>query len=479
MKIIYNEINKRLKTSVAFLSLVLLLSSCDGFLEVTPVGQTTTPLFFSDMNGIRAALPGAYSKVFDYYNTEFYIYPEVAGNMVDLSAVAEDGDMMDEYNFVSSPDDEGLTVGHIWAKIFKAMANVNNILQYLPALEGKYPGCEAELTQIKAQALFMRALCHFDLCRVYAQPYNYTSDASHPGIPVLLRTPGAYDYIGRSSVNDVYAQIVTDLNNSIEAFGNTAKKDAYHASRLSSQALLSRVYLYMENWDMAIQYADAVLKEVPLAYGDNYLSMYNNMEAGKEAIFRLNGLNNGTTLGTFYSPTGPKAFAADTLISLFPDTMDIRWKLFKKTGSLYYTLKYYVKDVSLSNKHYDPIVFRASELYLIRAEAYLNKNMPDKAAENLKHIIARAYGVDDSSITLPADKAALTLLLEKERAKELCFEGHQFFDITRRKQNLVRGASTNSTVTFMAYPNDRFVLPIPQKELDVNANMVGNPTVNN
>jgi len=478
MKAIYYLWKNKWSKVVVSVSMAFVLSACDGFLDVTPVGRTTTPLFFSDMSGVRAALAGSYSKMYDYYGSEFYLYPEVAGNMVDLAVGTAAENMVEEYNFVSSPDDEGYTVGHIWAKIYEAMANVNNILQYLPSLEEKFPFNQTELTQIRAQALFLRALCHFDVCRVYAQPYHYTADASHLGVPVLLKTPSAYESIGRSSVYDVYAQVVTDLKNSIAAFGNTAQVDAYHASKSSSQALLSRVYLYMENWDMAILYADSVLEDVPLAYGNDYLDMFNNMVAGKEAIFRLNGLDNSTKLTTFYSVDAPIGYPADTLMSLFTDTTDIRWSLFRKKTSTYSTLKYYVTS-TLTDKHYDPMVLRASELYLIRAEAYLNKSMPDQAIENLRPIIARGLGVEESSLTLPEDISALTLLLEKERAKELCFEGHQFFDITRRKQHLIRGASTNSAVSFLAYPNDRFVLPIPQKELDTNTNMVGNPTVNN
>ena len=62
--------------------------------------------------------------------------------------------------------------------------------------------------------------------------------------------------------------------------------------------------------------------------------------------------------------------------------------------------------------------------------------------------------------------------------KELCFEGHNLFDITRWKQNLVREQHTTSTLRRLNYPNDRFVLPIPQTELNANTNMQGNPTVN-
>jgi starch-binding outer membrane protein, SusD/RagB family len=445
------------------------LSGCSGFLEVTPVGKTTTPVFFSDMSGIRAAINGAYAKVYSYYNSEFYRYPEVAGNTLELN---NDKNMLNVFNFASSPEEDGAAVGQIWMDIYEAMANINNILYYLPSLEEKFPGSKSELAQIKAQALFLRALCHFDVCRVYAQPYNYTTDASHTGIPVLLKTPEFYEYIARNPVSEVYAQIVTDLNGSIDAFGQTAQVDVYHASKLSAQALLSRVYLYMENWDKSIQLADSVLNSVPLAYGDDYLNMF-SYASGKESILRLNSYNLSQNLGSFYSPSRLNTFASDTLYSLFSDPTDIRRNLFWKNGNVHVTLKY--RD---SVEHLDPFILRASELYLNRAEAYLNKNMPDSAVKNMKVLISRNLAVNINSISLPTDPVQLKVLIEKERLKELCFEGHCFFDITRRKENLVRSSGTGSTVSFLPYPNDLFVLPIPQKELDTNPKMTGNPTVN-
>lgn len=474
-------ISGRLKLA-AIIIFSQLISSCSDFLEVQPVGKTTIPVFFSDMEGIRAALPGAYSAMFEYYSSEFYKYPDVAGNMLSLKTITADGDMVNEYNYISEPDDETGAVGYIWKKIFEAMANVNNILQYQPSLLEKFPKYSDELTRIKAEALFLRALCHFDVCRVYAQPYNYTVDASHIGIPVLLKTPGADDNIARSSVKDVYAQIISDLKESETAFGRVEMQDAYHASKLSAQALLARVYLYMEDWDNAIKYANIVIDEIPLAYGDDYMAMFNNNIAGKEAIFRLNGTLKSSSLSKFYNKLTPVAVASDTLIRLFDDPGDIRLSLFEKgqDNSNYVTLKYNITaSISEKDKHYDPFVLRASEMYLIRVEANLNMNNLQQAATDLKILIARNLNTDIAGITLPeTDKNAIKSILIKERAKELCFEGHQFFDITRWKQDLVRSATSNSNVKLLSYPNDRFVLPIPQTELEANKNMVGNPTVN-
>lgn len=464
-----------------YLILFFLLPLTEGcnFLEVDPIGKTTIPVFFSDMEGIRAALPGAYSAVYDYYDSEFFEYPEVAGNMVHLNIVGTGTEMVNQYNFTSDPNDETEAVGMIWRNIFVALANINNIIQYQPDLLAKFPQNEEELTQIMAESLFLRALAHFDLCRVYAQPYNYTSDASHLGIPVLLKTPGANDNLPRKTVKEVYSQIISDLESSITLFNEIPSKGAYYISKNAAYALLSRVYLYMEDWDKTITFSTNLIEQIPLSKDQDYLNMYLNLESGTEAIFRLNGKNKSSSLNKFYSPAAPVAIPADTLIGLF-DQNDIRLQLLTESNGSPVCRKYFLTaNLPEIDKHYDPFVLRVSEMYLNRAEAYLNRNRLSEAAADVKAIVARGLNKEVSEITInESDKTELEKLIEKERTKELCFEGHQFYDIIRKKQDLIREASTNSVIKRFAYPSDYFVLPIPLKELEANPNMQPNPTVN-
>lgn len=466
---------------IKYISIAFILgsmSACD-FLEVDPIGRTSIPVLFSDMEGIRAALPGTYSKFYSYYSSEFLKYSEVTGNMLHLSSVSGDGDMVNQYNFTSSPGEETATVGYIWRYTYEALANANNIIEYQPALVEKFPGQEAELNRIMAEALFLRALGHFDLCRVYAQPYNYTEDASHLGIPIVLKTPGADANLARNTVKQVYNQIIEDLENSLQYFEGTSPRENYYASPDAVYGLLSRVYLYMEDWDKVIEFSTKLIEKFPLSYGDDYLGMYNKLEAGSENIFRFNGTLKNSSLATFYAPVSPVAVPEDTLISLFNNSNDIRLQLLTYENGSPVCKKYYITaDVSEENKHYDPFVLRCSEMYLNRAEAYLNKNMLGEAAADVKAIIARGLQTDVSEITLDESYDQLAKTIETERTKELCFEGHQFFDITRRKNDLIRSAATNSSVRQMQYPSDFFVLPIPQKEMDTNSRMEQNPSYN-
>ncbi len=467
---------------VIVISLFFSVSSCD-FLEVETVGRTTMPNFFSDVPGLKAGLTGSYTKMFNYYSSEFYKYPEVAGNMVDLNLISSDVEMVDQFNFTSDPEQEVGAVGYIWRKILEALANVNNVLEYAPPLIDAFPNQEAEIKLVQAQALFLRALCHFDLYRVYAQPYNYTADASHLGVPVLLVTPGPDDLPSRATAKQVFDQIIKDLNAAESLFGDSPMRDAYHVSKKAVWALLSRVYLYKEDWNNAITYASKVIEQSSLAYENDYLAMYNNMIAGEEAILRLNGVLKSKSLGIFFSSGNPLVTAADTLMSLYTDAEDIRLQLFAPdiNNEVNITTKYRIEvDYTPELERYDPFILRVSEIYLNRAEAYVRNNDLTNAANDLKAIIGRALNKSVSEVELDyANRDELLFLIKKERAKELCFEGHNFFDIVRYKDDLVRGVTTASNVQHLSYPNDLFVLPIPQTELNANTNMQGNPTVNN
>lgn len=450
------------------------VSSCESFLEVEEVGRSSIPVFFKDMDGIRAALPGAYSKVYDYYDANVMLYPDAAGDMFNMIPSGEQTKMYTQFNYQSTPQEEIGAVGYIWRDGYEALANVNNILEYQPVLLKDFPGDSRELNRIKAEALFLRALIHFDLVRVYAQPYNFTEGATHPGIPVLLHTPGPDDNIPRSTVEQVYQQILKDLQLSEEILVDYPKLDSYHASGEAVKALLARVYLYQENWGLAKEYATMALSKTRLAEGEEYLEMFRTVTEGPEAIFRLNGHLKGSTVADFYTPAGPTGYASEKLRDLFADSTDIRLELINDENNA--TLKYYLTGLSEEERQVDLFVLRASEMYLVRAEANIQLGNLEEAAQDLKVIKARALQlpVTEIEITASNKEEFLDLILE-ERAREFSFEGHRLFDLTRNERDLDRYETVNSSVDYIEYPSPLFILPIPETEINANDNITQNP----
>ncbi len=458
----------------AVLALATLLTSCDGFLTVDEKGKATIPSFLSDPRGLRAGLLGAYTKYYASYDNEFLKYPEVAGNMVSLNLSAGSS-MQDQYNYVPNPV-SATTSYYIWYRLGEALGNVNNIIKYAPDVASDYPTQKETVDNIQGQAYLLRALCHFDLCRVYAQPYNYTADASHLGVPVVNRPLGPNDVLGRSTVKEVYAFILDDLAKAASLLTDSHASDVHYASLQAVNALYSRVYLYMEDWDKALSYAQQAINGESLAQSADYLDMYDNLNTRGEAIFRLSGADITGKQKDFYAS---ECLPADTLVSLY-DASDVRLQLVCKNG-VKQCLKYTATTIpDNQTKREDPIIFRLSEMYLNAAEAACHVTGGTTVARQyMQQLLERNVGTEKASQVLAATTDDnLLALVQLERVKELCFEGHNFFDITRWKQDLVREYTTNSTVRTLSYPNDLFVLPIPQYELDANENMKPNPTVN-
>ena len=452
------------------------LTACSDFLEVDVKGKATIPSFLSDPQGLNAALVGTYNKMYAYIDNEFTKYGDVAGNMVSLPTASTSGDMVAQYNFTSDESQITGAVGYIWRKIYVTQANANNIISYGPSVADANPTQRDYCNRIIGQALLIRALCHFDQCRAYAQPYNYTADGSHLGVPILLRTPGANDTPSRATVREVYQQVIADLNEAATLMDDAVARDYHYGSLQAVNCMLARVYLYMEDWENALSYARQAIGTQQLAQGDDYLSMYDDLNRQGEAIFRLSGNKMNGYLKSFYDSN---CVPADTLLSLY-DAGDLRLRLLKNTVGGKQCRKYTASVVPDNEpKRDDPFVFRLSEEYLTAAEAACHLGQYAEARRYVGAIIERAVGQQKAEAVLTATADAQLLdLVKRERVKELCFEGHNFFDLTRWKQPLVREQRTTSTVRFMAYPNDRFVLPIPQDELNANLSMQPNPTVN-
>src|SRR5690606_23793656 len=125
-------------------------------------------------------------------------------------------------------------------------------------------------------------------------------------------------------------------------------------------------------------------------------------------------------------------------------------------------------------------IFRLAEVYLNRAEAWWHLGNYQNAVGELRKIRARAFGIAESAVVINySNPDDLLQQIKDERRRELAFEGHRIYDIMRYKEDLNRGSDCNSATCQLTYPNDRFILPIPQLELDANPLMQPNPTVNN
>jgi hypothetical protein len=476
---------------VVLILIVFSITSCKKFLEREPIGRVSRSVLFEDVDGAKVALNGAYKLAFDYYRNEYGMLGDVASDNVKNVPLESNVVMLEAYNFTHTASDDLLSSYHIWKQILEALNNVNNILNALDELKSKYPTKIAQIEEVQGQALVLRALCHLDLSKTFAQPYSFTADGSHLGVPVLTKTPSPGAAVARATMKETYDQIISDLNASLPyliKYRNGG--DQALVSYQAALGLLSRVYLYKGDWTNCINAANKVISDnkYRLASATEYKSSFLTYPAATatpnvETLFHLSGLGLTTVgakevIGVYSYPSDRVVQypASSKLLNSF-DASDIRLlNMFKSVGPNKGTNKY-ADDVFTTSSAYLLKVIRLSEVYLNRAEANWNLRKFAEAAEDIRVISQRAHP-NQTIVISYANNADLYQKIADERNRELCFEGHRLHDIVRRKENLVRGSDCNSTVCTLNYPNNKVILPFNVREIDANPALKQNPGYN-
>ncbi|MCF0175098.1 MAG: RagB/SusD family nutrient uptake outer membrane protein [Bacteroidales bacterium] len=487
-----------MKKIIYIILAVVSAASCGKFLNVEKIGKATIDSFFSEIGGVTAAGEGLHKDILTFYggsSGNLVTYAETAGITLNINTVdADDGEKL-AFNYALRPEHTATYPRTIFKNGYTIITSANTLIYYADKFrnETSKDSEKAQCTLALGYGYFARALAHFQLCNCYAQPYNYTPDASHIGVPVVPRRLGFDDVVPRAKVSEVYSLVLSDLHKALEYFGNEDKvNDCTHISGIACEALLARVYLYMGDWENAEKYAKIVMDKVPLSPRSNYVAMFRNprKNLGAESIFRLDLFGNTTAMLGNFDPTRSHDYYPDPSMASIYDPDDVRKELLTYIAEDCEAEEFKGKSFPAVCKHLplksiaDPddkhpymFVLRASEMYLIHAEALTcgkDHNLAG-AAEDIKKLQARARGVDESAITLTWNSQEdMEKIIEKERLRELCYEGHNHFDFLRRNKVMTRFNTTNSTVKEVKYPDYRSILPIEEMEMRANEAMIQN-----
>jgi len=486
---------KKNRTLLSIAAAGMLAASCTSFLNVEVIGKSTIESFFSEYSGLQMAGEGLHSELLNFYESYFVKYAELKGICLCVNTVnADDGEYY-LFNYAMRPEYTATFPRTVWNDGYSLITQANNIIYYGPKLkesltiESERNGCD----KITGWGYFARAIAHFQLCNCYAQPWIYTSDASHIGVPVVERIPGFSDEIPRESVADVYKLVISDLKKASDLIGEeTAAPNSFYISSTACEALLARVYLYQHDYENAEKYSKKVMDKITLTPRDKYVDMFRSPAAtpGSESILRLNSYDQSTSYLSDFDPTRSNDFYPDPTMYTIYDSDDIRLQLLTYVGEDCEEDQYKGKSFQAVCKNLPyksiadpkdnnpyPFVLRGSEMYLIHAEALTCGNSHDLAgaADDLRAIIARARGISASEVKLTfGTQSDMEKLIEKERIRELCYEGHGVFDYLRNGRDVVRSATSNAEVKEIKYPDYRFVLPIDQLEMEANDFMIQN-----
>lgn len=491
--------------------LVASLSSCvNDWLDVAPSDGTDADAALTSSSDLAAARTGMYaalkgnSNLVDYYGQQFFVYGDVhAGDDYQYNNIGGSNRASFYYDmtyqtaseFSSSTSSSNVA----WKSPYIVIGRANRIIA---AAEGGALSDAAEakatIDQYAAEAKVLRALAHFDLVRIYGKPYTEDQGASL-GVPLVTGVLESNAKPARSTVAEVYTQVVKDLTEAISSNALATETEPGYVSVWGAKAILSRVYLNMGDYANALSVAEDIIKNSGAALWtrDQYFKAWDASTPNEsEFLFRLNvagstdnndlnGIGNLQQRDGYEEMVATKKFV-DMLTS---DPKDVRNDMFlpataAKEVAIYGTNKVFLNKLrgqggNLRNVTIVPII-RLSEVYLTAAECAFRNNDKTKAVEYLNDLVKNRTTTVASLATV--DNITLERILI-ERRKELIGEGQRYFDALRNNETITRYTSEADkgwhkilSKEAQSFNRDYFkaIAAIPQAEINANPNIKQN-----
>ncbi|HZV69969.1 MAG TPA: RagB/SusD family nutrient uptake outer membrane protein [Saprospiraceae bacterium] len=485
-----------MKKYIYFLSSLLFISmiACDDFLELEPHSQSVVvdntagdSLYFNSASELEAALGGAYGDFKnEYFQLDYYVNGDAQSDDAYAGGDNPDNFQIDDYML----DAVNRNVSRDWAYLYSAIGKVNNIINNAddvtdPALT------DSRKQEIIGEAAFIRAFMYFQLVQLWGdvplQLLEVTSISADK-----LEEIYAQIFPARASAAEVYAQIISDLETALTRVRTTAPHKGF-ATTGAVNALLAKVYATREphDWAKVSQYADAVI-----GGGYSLLPEYdqlwdNAVENSAESIFEINyegGPSDGNWGVTIFRGKDWKKFnlPANDLIAAFTAENDNIRKnasiIFEDVSGLWSDARYPQNAYPFINKWrnfggdgaQNYIFIRLADILLLKAEALNELGDANGAAAIVNQIRDRV----NLAPTSANNQSIMRLAIEKERRLELAFEGIRWFDLKRTGRaidvvNQAKGPDGNLVGYMLTEPH--LLWPVPQAELDKNANLTQNP----
>lgn len=437
------KVSKIFATILAASSIVM-MTGCDSFLDIQPVGKVipTTAAEF------RSLITEAYRTVPDDRGLTEFRTDQV---LLDATMSSNDlGSYLDIWLWNDDTPDEN-TATFSWRQFYHVLFIANYVIESEHMMTG---GSSAEISQLVGEAYMLRAYMHFILANLHAPAYTACDPAATKAVPLKLDSD-VEAVLRRNTLAEVYSSVLSDLD-SAARYLNVDEWDKgynYRFTTLSADALRSRVLLYMGDWKGSREAADRVLAvrntlsalgfELPNDYAsaENILALEQVMTAQYARALKVDR--------DFYRLYTSSDLRRRTYFSQVT-TSNI---LLLKGGSSTYTCS-----------------FRVAEMLLNAAEAACRAGEYDDAADYLLTLQRARF--NDGGAAKEAAVAAMTPdgLLDEiltERARELAFEGHRWFDLRRTTRPRIERTYRNTTYV-LEQDDPRYTIRIPSEAIAAN-----------
>ena len=479
--------NKLIKFSICTFTAGILFTSCKKDLDLIDPYNLTVASAYKNLDAYAAQLNGVYSGFASafYYNGYWGPTTEVlSDNTYETLESLVNFQRIANWDYLSN---EGY-FRDLWLQPYQVIYQANIIINGIDKFKTEN---EPKHNRILGQALAARAIAHFDLLRGFAN--NLDRNATEPGVPI--RTNNEILSPSRNTVKDVYDAVYADLNRAISLLGTVdAAINGSTRAQIDingARAAMARVALYAKDYPVAVSNASAAIGAIPIATIANYPGIWNDAN-NNEVIWAIQ--NNSGDPGSPFPSADVMSFrfnrstfaAHPSLTSLYNVTTDVRFNTFyfnrpTSNGNTRAIQKFKGKG-SASDNLVNFKVFRTSEMYLIRAEAYARQGGANEALASTDINTLRTNritGFTNGSWT----GTALLSEIENERRRELAIEGHRWFDLKRTTRTIARPliSGANGTVnangnikTTLASSSIKWNWPIPEAEIRINSNITQN-----